>query len=206
VKLDTLERGRLTELEAVIERGIATFVDVGLALAEIRDGRLYRQTHSTFDDYCRERWGFSRSRGYRLIRAAELAAVSPVGDIPNERQARTILEPGKPDFGRRVLALAFGLDPDRPLLPSVEAVWQHAGERPPTLDEAIDAEPTLQEKLATCKRYLEELPELMWYDAGNWLLNKAIADTGATREFVGAVMAEAGRAAHERAVALEGEA
>ena len=89
------EVDRLAELEAVVERGKMTFVEVGNALLEIRDLRLYRGAHGTFDSYCRERWGFSRSRGYRLIRAAELAGMSPVGDIQNERQARALLESGR---------------------------------------------------------------------------------------------------------------
>ena len=33
----------------VKERGLETFVDVGLALMEIRDRRLYRDTHATFE-------------------------------------------------------------------------------------------------------------------------------------------------------------
>jgi hypothetical protein len=41
-------------------------------LLEIRDGRLYRETHGTFDDYCREGWGFSRHRASQLITAAEV--------------------------------------------------------------------------------------------------------------------------------------
>lgn len=106
---------RLAELEEVVERGLSTFVEVGNALMEIRDARLYRATHPTFEAYCRERWGFSRSHGYRLIRAAELAELSPTGDIRNERQARAILEPARLDPGRKVFALAFGLEPDEPL-------------------------------------------------------------------------------------------
>jgi hypothetical protein len=31
----------------------------GTALLEVRDRRLYRETHATFEDYCRERWRFS---------------------------------------------------------------------------------------------------------------------------------------------------
>ena len=44
--LSVPERSRLAELEAVVEAGLQTFVDVGLALSEIRDGRLYRKTHA----------------------------------------------------------------------------------------------------------------------------------------------------------------
>lgn len=86
------ELDRLGHLESIIDRGIATFMEVGQALAEIRDTRLYRATHGTFESYCRDRFGFSRAHGYRLIRAATLAEMSPVGDIQNERQARAVLE------------------------------------------------------------------------------------------------------------------
>ena len=63
---------RLRLLEQVIERGLTTFVEVGNALLEIRDSRLYKDSFSTFEDYCRERWGMSRPRAYPLIEAAEI--------------------------------------------------------------------------------------------------------------------------------------
>ena len=86
------ERSRLAELEAVVERGLQTFIEVGLALKEIRDSRLYRETHKTFEGYLDERWSMSRSRGYRLIDGARVAElVSPMGDISNERQARELV-------------------------------------------------------------------------------------------------------------------
>jgi phage N-6-adenine-methyltransferase len=84
---------RLGELEGVIERGLATFVDVGAALLEIRDSRLYRESHGTFEDYCRERWDFSRPRAYQLIQAAEVGTlVSTTVDTPisSERIAREL--------------------------------------------------------------------------------------------------------------------
>lgn len=84
---------RLAELEAVIERGLQTFVDVGTALMEIRDSRLYRETHGTFEDYCRERWGMVRRQADRLIEAAEVTAnLRPTGPIlpTAERQARPL--------------------------------------------------------------------------------------------------------------------
>jgi hypothetical protein len=74
-------------LEAVVERGLQTFVAVGNALREIRDLRLYRESHGSFEDYCRERWQFSRQRAGQLI---EAAAVSTMVDVPNERQAREL--------------------------------------------------------------------------------------------------------------------
>lgn len=82
----------LNELEAIIERGLETFVEVGQALLEIRDGRKYRDQQATFEDYCKERWGFDRSYAYRLVDSAKVAAVlSPIGDIPaNESQSREL--------------------------------------------------------------------------------------------------------------------
>lgn len=61
---------RLIECERVIERGLNTFVEVGAALLEIRDSRLYKDNYSTFEDYCRERWGMERRRVYQLMDAA----------------------------------------------------------------------------------------------------------------------------------------
>ena len=55
--------------------------------------RLYRETHATFEAYCRERWGWSRQHAYRQIQAAQVAGMSPMGDKPaNERQARAMLD------------------------------------------------------------------------------------------------------------------
>ncbi|MBN3870190.1 hypothetical protein [Nostoc sp. JL33] len=54
-------------LERKVERA---FFEAGKALMELRDRRLYRSTHKTFEDYCRERFGFSRRQPYHLIEAA----------------------------------------------------------------------------------------------------------------------------------------
>lgn len=56
-QLTTTESSKLCQLESTIEAGLKTFVEVGSALMEIRDSRLYRQEFGTFEDYCRERWG-----------------------------------------------------------------------------------------------------------------------------------------------------
>lgn len=92
----------LEEDEAVIERGLGTFREVGEALLRIRDGRKYLKTadangemFSTFEDYCQDRWGMSRPYAYQLIDSAKV--VSAMADIPadiprptTERQARAL--------------------------------------------------------------------------------------------------------------------
>jgi hypothetical protein len=58
---------------AVIERGMQTFVEVGRALNQIREGKLYReQGHGTFEEYCQIRWGMKRSQAYNYISACDL--------------------------------------------------------------------------------------------------------------------------------------
>lgn len=86
----TMEESRdLTRLETVIATGLQTFVEVGEALAEIRDRRLYRIEHVTFDEYLETEWKISRSRACRLIQAAETVKALPTGNKPaTERQAR----------------------------------------------------------------------------------------------------------------------
>ncbi|MBD2452348.1 hypothetical protein H6G76_35660 [Nostoc sp. FACHB-152] len=56
---------------ARLEEKVETaFYEAGCALRELRDRRLYRSTHKTFEEYCKERFGFERRHPYRLIEAA----------------------------------------------------------------------------------------------------------------------------------------
>ena len=77
---------RLIALEQTIEAGRKTFVEVGLALAEIRDTRLYRSDFDTFEAYCQKKWGWNSSRARQLIGAA-----SVVEDL--KKQSVTIVTP-----------------------------------------------------------------------------------------------------------------
>lgn len=78
----------LRACEAQIKRGRETFIRVGNALATIRDRRLYRETHATFEIYCAERWNLKRQRAYELIDAAAVAGhLSEISDIQPERES-----------------------------------------------------------------------------------------------------------------------
>lgn len=92
--LSPAEADRLGELEQVVARGLRTFVEVGNALAEIRDQRLYRVGHRTFEDYCRERWDLSRPYAYNLIDAAAVSAIADTAGLPvpaSEAVARALV-------------------------------------------------------------------------------------------------------------------
>jgi hypothetical protein len=86
------ESARLVELETKIKRGLDTFVEVGEALLEIRDSRLYRIEHATFEDYCREKWGMNPRYANRVIGAALVSEnLGPIGPKPTtESQARPL--------------------------------------------------------------------------------------------------------------------
>tara|TARA_R110002073_G_scaffold177188_9_gene335141 strand:+ start:4058 stop:4912 length:855 start_codon:yes stop_codon:yes gene_type:complete len=85
------EAERLKKLERIVDKGKRTFIEVGNALKELRDGKLYRQTHRTFESYCEERFGFKRQQAYRFIEASEVVEnVSHGGQISSERAAREV--------------------------------------------------------------------------------------------------------------------
>jgi hypothetical protein len=64
---------RLQQLEEVIRYGLQTFVEVGNALKEISEQKLYReQGYATFEEYCKKRWRLSRKVAYDRIVAADV--------------------------------------------------------------------------------------------------------------------------------------
>lgn len=86
--MSAIDVRRLETFEAVIQQGLSTFVDVGNALLRIRDERLYRESHDTFEDYCKARWGFGERRARQLISAAEIGTIVP--GVATESQAREL--------------------------------------------------------------------------------------------------------------------
>jgi hypothetical protein len=79
------EEAELIKCEQVIENGLGTFLDVGRALADIRDNRLYKATHKTFELYCKDRWDLGKAHAYRQIDGYEAVTLleqkrSPIGD------------------------------------------------------------------------------------------------------------------------------
>ncbi|QKQ75133.1 hypothetical protein [Nostoc sp. TCL240-02] len=61
------EQSHRLYLERKVERA---FFEVGKALTELRDRRLYRSTHKTFEEYCKQRFGYTRIAASYKIAAA----------------------------------------------------------------------------------------------------------------------------------------
>jgi hypothetical protein len=79
---DKMRAGDFARAESTIARGLKSFLAVGLAQKRIRDQRLYRADHRTFEQYVAERWEFSRPRAYELCAASEVVAdLSGIPDI-----------------------------------------------------------------------------------------------------------------------------
>lgn len=77
-----IEAMGLAELEAVIAAGLHTFVDVGRALARIKEVELYKNDHKTFEAYCRDKWDFGKGYANHQIRAANLTATIVAKGLP----------------------------------------------------------------------------------------------------------------------------
>lgn len=82
----------LQKCEAVIATGIQTFVKVGTALSTIKEQKLYKNTHSNFNDYCKDRWNFTQQHAGRLIVATKLVEIiesEPIGLSPPQSESQT---------------------------------------------------------------------------------------------------------------------
>jgi hypothetical protein len=95
--LTKAEAQQLEQREQIIKQGITAFKQVAEALLEIRDQRLFRAQYSTFEDYCREKWGMTRRHADRLLLANavvenlesdQLVSKIPVAIPVTEAQAR----------------------------------------------------------------------------------------------------------------------
>ncbi len=94
--LSETEKSQLRQSEEILRAGLQTFLEVGNALLTIRDGKLYRATHPTFESYCHDRWHIGRSYAWRVMGAAERVKLLPAdSNIPkptNEFQIRPFLK------------------------------------------------------------------------------------------------------------------
>jgi len=109
------ETEQLASCEQVIGNGIKIWHQVGEALLHIRDNRLYRESYTTFEAYCRERWQMAKTSANRLISGFEVVAnLTPIGVIPaNESQARE-LAPFTPEEQRMLVEVVREVIGDHP--------------------------------------------------------------------------------------------
>lgn len=89
-----MKQERLIHLENIIASKQRGFYELGKALNEIKQSRLYRLTlHDSFAAYVKARWDMGKSQAYRFINAYQVINnLSPIGDkLPaNESQVRPL--------------------------------------------------------------------------------------------------------------------
>lgn len=129
-------------LERQVEKA---FYAAAKALKEIRDRRLYRSTHSTFENYCRSRFGFTNRHVNYLI-AGSLVVENLMGtnnsQIKTQDQTRTNgsqieIPEGKRTNGSQILPTSerqvrplVSLEPEEQRLAWQQAVEQAGGKIP----------------------------------------------------------------------------
>lgn len=125
--LSTQQAERLEAIEARIQKGVKSFLDVGNALMEVKQEQLWRGEYESFDDYCQRRWNFSQWYAYRLTSAVEVA--NRLDNCPKKPKQEAQLRP------------LAKLPKDQQA-----AAWQEA------VDEAEGDEPTAKEVAAVVER------------------------------------------------------
>src|SRR5258708_34515777 len=73
--LSEAERLELAECRLRVDAVAASLVVGGRALRAIHDKNPHRETHESFEDFCRSHWGYSRSYAHRLIYLADIIDV-----------------------------------------------------------------------------------------------------------------------------------
>jgi hypothetical protein len=147
-----IEVTRFNELEQVISIGLGTFVQVGAALLEIRDSRLYRGTHGTFEEYCQDRWDIARNYANKLIAAASVvlnlgtnstqptheSQVRPLTSLDPQQQREAWAEPTKENpapTAREVSEAAEIIAPVHQWEKHRPVSFDHEGVTPPMTDD-----------------------------------------------------------------------
>jgi hypothetical protein len=114
------ERTRRRQLILIVERGLSQFLAVGAALLELRSSRLYRETHDTFESFCRETFGLARSTTDQVIRSASTAQllINNGAELPpntTEAVVRPVSSLPSPELQLQAWRLVQAVSPGRTL-------------------------------------------------------------------------------------------
>jgi hypothetical protein len=158
-QLGVTEQARLQELESIVDHGLQTFYEVGKALDEIREQKLYRETHKSFETYCRDKWGIARQTAHRFISAAQVIEnLTPIGvKIPTKENQVRPLAGLSPELQLEIWQEALKLSPNG--MPTGAAVQRLVDERFPSLGSgrSKDTDSELEKLRSDNKRLREEI-------------------------------------------------
>ena len=152
-----MQQDRLVHLENIISRNQGLFFEIGKALFEIKETRLYKMTlFENFETYTKARWDMGKSHAYRLIDAYLVVNnLSPIGDVlpENESQVRPLV-PLKPLEQREIWKnfLNSGYEMTAPNLKKFIA----ARNQPAGLDKSVDQTDQITKEYMTAVQALIE--------------------------------------------------
>ena len=159
------EESERHRLELRVERA---FYEAGNALLQLRNQRLYRSTHATFEEYCRERFGFTHRHVNYLISGSQIVENLQMGTISSQ-----IL----PTSETQVRPLA-NLEPDQQCLLWQQAVEEAGGKVPSfrivkgvveRLKERDTIPPAIPYRVGDVLQIVAKIGELRRYD-GCWAI------------------------------------
>lgn len=189
--LTVVETAKLENLEVVVAGGLKSFVEVGRALLQIRDDRLYRATHMVFEEYCQERWDMSRQRASQLIGAAGVvdavstivdtvptneAQVRPLTKLPEEERAAAWKEAVKVSKGKPTAAVVAQVVASR--LPEANDQEEEESDDEPA-PKRVELSKGEQESKTIRDEFLENLAKVC--DGGVYTTDSIIEATGINR-------------------------
>lgn len=108
-ELEAIARStNLEQLTAIVRNGKRTFLEVGWALWRIRDARLYKLTHSSWEAWCDQHWWGTKRQADRTIKAAVTVAEGGLGKNVPASESVAIELARVPADHRPQLMLALG--------------------------------------------------------------------------------------------------
>lgn len=159
-ELTTTEQAQLERCETVIAAGRQTFIEVGNALMEIRDNRLYKAEYKSFEGYCLEKWGFKRGNAHDLIETANAAKtvqdIEQFSTTPTREQVRPLTKLDTPDQQREAWQDAVTASGGKPTAKHVEAAVEKVQSRGRPIEPLV-LTPDQQQKVEEAERDSENL-------------------------------------------------
>jgi protein gp37 len=114
------EKSEFRRLDKIVRKGVEAFMECGKALIDIQEKKLWRASGCpTWEDYCRQVAGLSKSYASRIISASRVAsrlASDSSGELPignpvrpvSESQVRPLLKLAEPEHQTRAWIAAVG--------------------------------------------------------------------------------------------------
>jgi hypothetical protein len=110
-QLSKSEKAELSECCETIKNGFASSWKTADALRRVRDKRLYRETHKTFESWCRAVWKYGRAYVNRRIASLELATDGAIDtELLTEGALRPLVVADIPESAKLKIATELAKD------------------------------------------------------------------------------------------------